>query len=210
MKSLSLRGALARFALVAAASAAAASLWAQNRPEQGLLLDAFTWQDEVVTASTGPWPAQGWYRLVASNEGIEVKAVRPTDRDAVPPDAVFFRLPGTALKTGLRKSYRDMEVLRPPRLGRDHELSLGRRFTLRVEEVDAGVQYVVGYGDKSYRYVLGPHGATTSIRAVADIDGDSRPDFLVDVEGLATYLLLSTKAQPGLNLPTGEMPFDGV
>jgi hypothetical protein len=29
------------------------------------------------------------------------------------------------------------------------------------------------------------------------------------VEGQATYLLLSTRAQPGLNLPTAEMPFDG-
>jgi len=41
---------------------------------------------------------------------------------------------------------------------------------------------------------------------VADLDGDSRPDFVIDVDGLASYLLLSTKAQPGLNLPTAEMP----
>lgn len=51
--------ALARFALVATAAVAAASLWAGSRPEQGLLLDAQTWQEEVTTASTGPWPADG-------------------------------------------------------------------------------------------------------------------------------------------------------
>jgi hypothetical protein len=208
MKNASTRRGLARFALVVAASIAAASLWAQNRPEQGLLLDAQTWQEEVASASTGPWPAEGWYRLVPGTQGVEVRSVRPDDRQAVPADALFFRLPGTALKTGMRASYRDLEILRPPRLGRDHELSLGRRFSLRVAEIDAHVRYEIGYGGHSYSYVLARAGASTSVRAVADLDGDSRPDFLVDVEGQATYLLLSGRAQPGLNLPTAEMPTD--
>src|SRR5689334_18821667 len=62
--------AVARFALVAAASAAAASLWAQVRPECGLLLDAQTWREEVVTASTGPWPEEGWFRLVPRDHAV--------------------------------------------------------------------------------------------------------------------------------------------
>ena len=206
MKTLSIRSALVRFAMVAAASAAAASLWAQNRPEQGVLLDAQAWQEEVATASPVPWPAAGWYRIVARDEGVEVRSVKPSDRGAVPADALFFRLPGTTLKTGLRTSYRDKEVLGSARTRRDHAPSLGRRFTLRVEEVDAGVRYQVGYGGHDYAYLVGPKGSTTSVRAVADLDGDSRPDFVIDVDGLATYLLLSTKAQPGLNLPTAEMP----
>ena len=154
MNSPSTTRALARFALVTAAAVAAASVWAQTRPEQGLLLDAQTWQEEVVTASTGPWPANGWYRLVPTAQGVEVVAVKPTDRQAVPADAMFFRLPGTTLKTGVRTSYRDMEVLRPPRMGRDHELSLGKRFTLRVEEVDASVRYEIGYGPHTYTCLL--------------------------------------------------------
>lgn len=202
--------ALFRFALVAAATAAAATLWAQNRPEQGLLLDAETWNDEVVTASTGPWPEDGWYRLVAREQGVEVSAVKPSDRTATPADALFFRLKGTPLKTGMRPSYRHMEVLDRPRLGRDHELALRRmRFSLRVEEVPAGVQYAIGYGGQTYSYVLGPQGASTSVRAVADLDGDDRPDFVVDVEGESTFLLLSTRAQPGMNLPTAELPAHG-
>ena len=210
MKSLSLPRALARFALVTAAAVAAASLWAQNRPEQGLLLDAQTWQEEVMTASTGAWPADGWYRLVPQEKGIEVRAVKPADRNVVPADALFFRMKGTRLQTGLRASYRHLEVLQTPRLGRDHELTLrGNRFSLRVEEVPAGVQYAVGYGGQTYTYVMGPQGATTSVRAVADIDGDSRPDFLVDVDETATFLLLSTQAKPGPNLPTAELPFMG-
>lgn len=208
MNSQSTRRALARFALVAAASIAAASLWAQNRPEQGLLIDATTWQEEVASASTGPWPDRGWYRLVAGEAGVQVQAVKPADRDSIPADAVFFRLPGTELRTGERPSWRHLEVLQP-RAGRDHAFALGRRFTLDVQDVDAGVQYAIGYGGQTYRYLLGPHGASTSVRAVADLDGDGHPDFLVEVEGQATYLLLSTKAQPGLNLPTAEMPADG-
>lgn len=201
------RRALARFALVVAASATAASIWAQNRPEQGLLLDAETWQDEVVAASTGDWPGEGWYRIVAQDQGIEVRAVRTTDRTPVPADALFFRLKGATLKTGVHASYRHLEVLHQPRLGRDHEMALrGNRFSLRVEEVPAGVQYAVGYGGRTYTYIMGPKGSSTSVRSVADIDGDKHPDLVVDVEDQATFLLLSTQARPGANLPTAELP----
>ncbi|HEY0825140.1 MAG TPA: hypothetical protein VGD76_15230 [Ramlibacter sp.] len=202
--------ALARFALVAAAAIAAASLWAGSRPEQGLLLDAQTWEEEVQTASTGPWPAEGWYRLEPRERGIDVSPVRPGEAGEVPANALFFRLRGTALKTGLRASYRHMEVLAQPRLGRDHELSLGRtRFSIRVEETPVGIEYAIGYGGQTYTYVLAPVGASTSVVDVADLDGDSRPDFLVEVEDNTTYLLLSTQARPGMNLPTAELPAHG-
>jgi hypothetical protein len=202
--------ALARFALAAGACAAAAALWAGNRPEQGLLLDAQTWQDEVVTASTGPWPENGWYRLVVQDKGVDVRAVKPGERGMQPADALFFRMKDTELTPGLRPSYRHLEVLETPRLGRHHELAMGgMRFSLRVEEVAAGVQYAVGYGGQTYTYLLGPQGARTSVRAVADLDGDRRPDFLVEVEDQATFLLLSTRAQPGPNLPTAELPAHG-
>lgn len=202
--------ALFRFALVAAATTAAAALWAQNRPEQGLLLDAQTWNEEVVTASTGPWPEDGWYRIVTSEDGVEVRAVKPSDRATSHADALFFRMKGTKLKTGMRPSYRYMEVLQQPRVGRDHELSLGMtRFSIRVEEVPAGVQYAIGYGGHTYSYMVGPQGSSTSVRAVADLDGDARPDFVIDVNDDMTYLLLSTKAQAGMNLPTAELPAHG-
>jgi hypothetical protein len=200
------RRALARFALVALASAAAASLWAQGRSSEGLLLDASTWQEEVVTASTGPWPADGWYRLVPQEKAIEVRAVSPKDAVTVTSaDALYFRLPGTDLKQGRRPGYRYPAVLQQPRMGVDHELSLGgTRFSLRVGYVDQGIEYAIGYGGQTYSYVLGGPGADhTVMRAIADVDGDALPDFVVDVDD-GVYLLLSTRAQPGANRPTAH------
>ena len=198
--------AVAKFALVAAASAAAASLWAQVRPETGLLLDAQTWREEVVTASTGPWPEQGWFRLVPQDRAVDVRSVKPGDPDqAVAADALYFRLPGTELKQGRRAGYRYPERLQQPRMGVDHELMLGdTRFSLRAGYVDQGIEYAIGYGGETFRYVLGGAGADhTVVRAIADLDGDRQPDFVIDVDQ-GVYLLLSTRAQPGRNGPTGQ------
>ena len=196
------RRALARFALVAAAAIAAATVWASNRPEQGLLLDAQTWRDEVVPASSTsmPWPGDGWYRLVPQDEGVDVRRVKPAARQAIPADAVYFRLRGTKLKTGLRTSERELEQWSDAQPG---------RFSVRVDEVDAGVRYAIGYGGRSYTYLVGPRGAQTRVAAVADLDGDGRPDFLVHVCDRALYLLLSSRAEPGANLPTAELPANG-
>jgi hypothetical protein len=198
--------ALRDLGLVAAASLAAASIWATGLPEEGLLLDATMWQEEVAAPSNRHWPADGWFRLVQQGRGIEVSAARPGPSEAPAADALYFRLPGTQLKPGLRASYTGTALQRP-RLGQDYELALGpTRFSVRVESGAKGMQYAIGYGQRSYTYVLGPFDAvSTSVRAVADLDGDALPDFLIDVGEEATYLLLSTRARPGANLPTAEL-----
>jgi hypothetical protein len=200
--------ALFRFALVAAASVAAASIWAQTqaRAGEGYMLNAETWSQEVNAAGTLPWPADGWWRLVPHDKSIEVRAVKPGDTGIVPADAIYLRLPGATIQPGTRRAYRQIEVLQQPRLGQDYELTLGAtRFSLRVDSGDQGLQYAIGYGGQTYQYVLGSYESVrTSVRAVADLDGDSQPDFLVDVDD-ATYLLLSTRARPGANLPTAEL-----
>lgn len=198
--------ALGRFTLVAAASVAAASLWAQARPEPGLLLDAQSWQEEVLPASTGPWPEDGWYRLLPEHGQVDVRVVRPSEHaDASAAEAVYVRLPGTLLQTGLRTASRDASALQSPRLGTDYELSLeGKRFSVRVEPAGEKLQYVIGYGGQNYVYELGLADAQTAVRAVADLDGDAAPDFVIDVED-ATFLLLSTRARPGVNLPSAEL-----
>jgi hypothetical protein len=205
------RRALLHFALAVAACAAAAAVWSRGRPETGLLLDARTWQEEVVTGSTGPWPAEGWYRIVPGDRRVEVRAVKPADPESlVAADALYFRQPGVELKVGQRPGYRYPEVLQNPRMGVDHELSLaGKRFSFRAEFVEQGIEYTIGYAGETYRYLLGAPGADrTVIRTVADIDADGRPDFVLDVDE-AVYLLLSTQARPGLNAPTAHYTEDG-
>lgn len=203
--------AVAKFALVAAASAAAASLWAQGRPEMGLLLDAQTWRQEVVTAQTGPWPENDWYRLTPLDKSVEVRSVKPSEgMDTVAADALYVRLPGTALRQGRLAGYRYPERLQQPRMGVDHELMLGReRFSLRADYVEQGVEYTIGWGGEAHRYVLGAPGADhTVVRAIADMDGDRQPDFVIDVDD-GVYLLLSTQARPGANVPTAHYTEQG-
>jgi hypothetical protein len=124
-------------------------------------------------------------------------------------DAMYFRLPGVALQEGQRTGYRYPEVLQQPRMGVQHELSVGgTRFSLLADYVDQGIAYTVAYGGASYRYVLGAPGADhTVVRAVADLDGDRQPDFVIDVDG-SVYLLLSTQARPGANQPTAHYTED--
>ncbi|TWO69841.1 hypothetical protein FN976_18675 [Caenimonas sedimenti] len=198
--------ALRDFGLVSAISLAAASIWAAGLPEEGYLLDAEMWQEEVAASPDSQWPAEGWFRLVPQGRGIEVSAAQRGQPGAPAADALYFRLPGTQLKQGLRAVYAGT-VLQQPRLGQDYELTLGQgRFGLRVESGVKGMEYAITYGQQTYTYVLGPFDATkTSVKAVADLDGDARPDFLIDVGDDATYLLLSTKARPGANLPTAEL-----
>ena len=197
--------ALVRFALVVAASAAAASLWAQARPEPGLLLDAQTWCAEVAPASTGARADDGWFRLVPQDRGVDVRVVKPGDPLAGVADALYFRQRGLALQQGRHIGYGYPEVLQRPRMGVPHELSLaGTRFSVMADYVDEGIEYAIGYGGETHSYLLGAPGADrTVVRAIADLDGDRRPDFVIDVDG-AVYLLLSTQARPGRNAPTAQ------
>lgn len=197
--------ALRDLALVAAASLAAASIWASGLPQQAWLVDASLWLQEM-EAPASNWPRDGWYRIVPGDRAVEVRAVHPREAPEVRPDALFLRAPGTALPQGARPLYRHAAVLQPPRLGEEYEMKLGRTpFSLRVDNVAKGMRYAIGYGGQVYTYVLGPFDAVhTGVRAVADLDGDAQPDFLVDVDEV-TYLLLSTRARPGPNLPAAEL-----
>lgn len=197
--------ALRDFALVAAASLAAASIWATGLPEEGYLVDAEMWVGEVADPQN-KWPKDGWFQILATEQAVEVRPVQATAVDDVRPDAFFFRMPGTPLKAGARPAYRYLAAVQHPHLGQEYELAMGRtRFSLRVDAGPRGMVYAIGYGGQAYSYVLGtPQAVYTGLRTVADLDGDARPDFLVQVDD-ATFLLLSTRAQPGANVPTAQL-----
>ena len=196
--------------LLAAAAGAAASISAAGLPEEGYLLDAQMWRDEVaVNSSSGLWPADGWYRLRLTDKAVDVRAVKPgqqLDAAADTDDAMYLRLPGTTLKQGARNTYRNASAIAQPTLGKQYELTLGKtRFGFSVESGAKGMRYDIAYGGETYSYQLGAFDATeTRVQAVADLDGDTRPDFLIDV-GDQTFLLLSTQARPGFNPPTVEL-----
>jgi hypothetical protein len=199
--------ALRDLTLLAATSIGAAALWAAGPQPEAYLLDAELWQDEVGTGAPGRWPADGWVRLLDSAQTVEVRAVKPGERPEPGAEgALYLRLPGMTLPAGLRSKYRYSAAIAQPRLGKQYELSFGStRFSLSVESGAKGMRYDIGYGGETYSYQFGPYDASeTRIRAVVDLDGDRRPDFLIDVAD-QTYLLLSTQARPGFNPPTADL-----
>lgn len=196
--------AAAQLAAVAAAALLAASTWAAGVQEDGYFLDASLWRTEVAQSGSGHWPADGWYRLLPGERAIDVRAA---DTRRAPPEddaAWYVRIPGAALKAGTRPLYRMTPAVAQPRPGREYQLTLGKSaFAVTVDDVDA-LTYTIRYAGREHVYRLAAAGSTTAIRAIADLDGDTYPDFIVDA-GEQTFLLLSRRAQPGLNPPTAEL-----
>ena len=73
-----------------------------------------------------------------------------------------------------------------------------------MESGSDGTAYVISYAGETHRYLLGLPAAATQVHAVVDLDGDRLPDFLVEVGG-ETFLLLSSQAKPGTNLPSAQL-----
>jgi hypothetical protein len=199
--------ALRDLAALWAAAAIAASAWAHGIHEEGFLLDASTWHAEVASVPSTDWPVDGWYRLTPSAKSIEVRAAKPSEAEAGDDaeGAMYVRVPGAMLKEGQRAKYRfNNEVLRP-KVGHQYELLLGKtRFSFVVDSSAEGTKYDITYGGETRSYLLGLPAAATRIHAIADLDGDTMPDFLVEV-GDFTYLLLSAKAAPGHNAPSAQL-----
>jgi hypothetical protein len=198
--------ALVQLALLWAGALLAASAWAAGLREEGLLLDADAWRREVAGAPSADWPVDGWYRLSLAERQVEVRRARPSDPDDTDPDNSFYvRVPGTRLKEGLRPKYRFSSLILQPAVGKQYELMLGRTpFSLAVESDGDGTHYRIGYGGETYHYPLGLPAAANVIHAVADLDADAMPDFLVEV-GDELVLLLSTRAVPGTNVPSARL-----
>ena len=72
-----------------------------------------------------------------------------------------------------------------------------------------GAQYTIEYGGQRYEYSLGAQGWDSRILAVADIDGDGRPDFHIATGDGMEFILLSSQAKPGRNQPTASLASTG-
>ncbi len=135
-------------------------------------------------------------------------------------DTHYVRVPGVKLVEGRLPTVNFSRHVLRPALDHEYTLALGDQpFTLTVHNglrnkegvpYGQGAHYVVTYGGETYTYLLGAQGWTSVLRAVTDLDGDGKPDFIVDVDGSNgsdEFLLLSSRAQPGANRPTATLSY---
>lgn len=133
---------------------------------------------------------------------------------------VYLRVPGVIVKPGTSALYlfkNGTSTLRP-KLDFRYELRLGSQpFAFTVQNglrtnsgtvYGDGAQYTIEYDGKTFEYSLGQFGWDSTITAIADIDGDGKPDFIITVGGNNSgyeAVLLSSHAKPGRNLPSASL-----
>lgn len=149
-------------------------------------------------------PADGWYRVTDKDGALQVQAVAaplpaPGEEEAEEIDTRYIRVPGARIAEGRLPTAADAAIVLTPGLdGAFHFELAGAPFTLTVRN---GLVYTVATGEDSYAFhVDGGMSEGSEVLAVADIDSDGRPDFILRV-GDRELLLLSSFANPGLNPP---------
>lgn len=200
------RKALHQITALCAASAFAACAWASGITEEGYMLEAGDWRTEVAGVPSPDWPVDGWYRLSPGRKSVDVRAMVPSQAEPGDPErALYVRVPGTRLVEGEHARVRFASGELKPKVATTYSLTLARMpFSFEVQSERDGTRLQVDYAGVTHSYMLGLPAAATKVRAIADFDGDGYPDFLIEV-GDDTFLLLSTKAQPGGNLPTAQL-----
>ena len=193
------------FGLAAGGAVLAASAWAGGLPEEGLMLDARLWREEIV-AQNDDGAEEGWYEITLDGTAVQVRAVKPRcGDDAVPEDAMYLHMPGAQLAEGMRVNHWFAGSEFRPAVGQEYRQALGKtEYSFRVDSSAVGTQYVISYDGVAHNYLLGLPAAATRVHAIADLDGDRKPDFVVEV-GDQLFLLLSTHAKPGTNLPSAQL-----
>jgi hypothetical protein len=128
------------------------------------------------------------------------------------PLPMYLRVPGSRLRQGFVPAYRFRNGTRELRPQVEHRYELlwqGQPFAFAVQNglrTPAGVAYGEGTvvtieieGD-SHRYHLPGFAWDTVVHAIADIDADGKPDFVISVGGTEA-VLLSSQAKPGQTRP---------
>ncbi|HUR87678.1 MAG TPA: hypothetical protein VMZ74_01195 [Ramlibacter sp.] len=188
------------------AATLAATVWAAGITEEGYILEPRDWRGEVAGVPSPDWPVDGWYRVSPGRQGVDVRAMKPaTAEDGDPEGALFVRVPGARIVEGMRPRVRFAAGEFRPRVQAEYNFALGKvPFTFIVQSDRDGTRYDISYAGATHSYMLGLPAAATRIKAIADFDGDALPDFLVEV-GDDTFLLLSTQARPGGNVPSAQL-----
>lgn len=167
-------------------------------------------------------------QVAAAQASNSNAAALPEAAQAGAENVFYARIPGAPLRTGPTALYRfkngTPELV--PLLDHRYELSLGDMriaFTVRngrkarqgvgvARGPSDGAEYTLEYGGNTYVYLLQEYGWDSKLKAVGDLDGDGKPDFLIAVAGNNSayeYLLLSSLARPGSNPPSAALRATG-
>lgn len=162
-------------------------------------------------------------QLEDSQSPVSVEAA-PFELTAEQAKAIYLRVPGASLHEGSAPLYlfKNGTSRLSPQLDYRYELMLGAQpFAFSVQNglrgkngapYGDGAHYRIEYDGQVYEYDLYGSGWHSHIEAVADLDGDGKPDFIIYVDGDnsgARYILLSSKAKPGKNPSTASLSSGG-
>ncbi|MFO1303406.1 MAG: marine proteobacterial sortase target protein [Burkholderiales bacterium] len=181
-------------------------------------------------------PDTGWFVLVKDAAGLYLNRIPDTpgqrpaflheleratlDNSATLQSALgqlfYVNLPRAALRPGPIVEVPLRRRALVPVNGRTYALTLGDTpFSLTVHNGRtgrAGAHYVIEHGGARYEYLLDGFGWDSEIEVAGDLDRDGRPDFVVYVNGNNAgtwYLLLSSEAKPGMNMPSASLTAHG-
>jgi hypothetical protein len=168
--------------------------------------------EQLTSAEKGDWEAVERMSTVANETALVVG------------DAIYLRVPGANINAGTSPTYRfkNGTATLLPKLDYRYELKLGEQaFAFTVQNglrsktgaiYGDGAQYRIEYDGNVYEYSLGQFGWDSQILAIADLDGDGKPDFIIRVGGSNSgyeAILLSSTAKPGKNAPTASLTSSG-
>ena len=201
-------------------------------PGQGWHLLTFEGNElfsEPVAADGGRQPA--FLQAITAQLRAAESRGRGEVADELPPqasyaylDQLYLRVPGARLRAGRIPVlvFKNGTTRLQPLLDHRYQLTLqGRDFAFSVrngqrgrngESYGSGAHYTIEYGGQAYLYSLEGFGWGSSIKAIADVDGDGKPDFFIQVDGNNSGLeavLLSSKAKPGKNPATASLASSG-
>ena len=181
-------------------------------------------------------PETGWFVLVKDAAGVYLRRIpdmpglRPEfmreleratlDNSATLQSALgqlfYVNLPQAALREGAVTEVALRRRALIPVNGRTYSLTQGSApFSLTVNngfKGRAGAHYLIERDGERYEYLLDGFGWDSEIQLAGDIDRDGRPDFIVYVNGNNAgtwYVLLSSKAKPGMNNPAASLTVHG-
>ena len=206
-------------------------LKAQQWPKHGwhsLVLHPTHIQSERINAAKGDTPPF-LQTILAQVESVEngSYASSPSAEQADNGnyiDQLYLRVPGAPLREGNIPllTFKSGNSTLQPRLEYRYELELnGMPFSFLVRNgfrsktgvpYGSGTRYFIEYGGQTYRYNLGGYGWDSTIKAIADLDGDGKPDFVIAVGASNSgieVVLLSSKAKPGNNPATASLVSTG-